>query len=614
MNSNNLTINTIESLFPLNAEQNTQLTNLLQSLNADQTLWLAGYLAGYSASRQENRTSEQLTILYGSMTGNAEDLAKLAAEKASRLGFQPIIKSISECDAQDLPKLGRLLLIVSTYGDGAPATPAKELHRQLFGPDAPELDKLAYAVLALGDSTYPLFCQAGLDFDQQLEKLGAKRVQTLHLGDYDVAKTAPDWLDKTLPLFKNETESAVKPGFALVKPKKTKGPKSVLNIRDIRLPKSVKTTVLPSKSHPFPAPVLEKYNLHGPDSDRQTLHLVLKTDVPGMDFKPGDAAGVLPLNHPDLIREWLEVTGFDGQSTVRYQDTEGKLEDFLRRSVELSKITPDVVKKYRNLCTSEEFLQLADDKTALSNYLKGRDIIDLLTDFPVAEPNPENLLSVLRPLQPRYYSIASSPLEHPGELHLTVGVVAFEQAGRSRKGTCSSYLSDVRIENEHIPVFIEPNTHFRLPEDHSVPIVMISAGTGIAPFRAFVQHRAHSEQAGKSWLFFGNRYRESEFLYREEWEKHLQSGALTRLDTAFSRDGKEKRYVQHCLSENAAELYQWLDEGAHIYLCGDMNGFANDVQEALAQVVAEQGKMTIGEAETYLEELQNSKRFQMDVY
>jgi len=605
------------TIFPLTTEQYNHIEALLKSMDSQQLTWLAGYFAGLSASStlfQTNTTpKKELTILYGSLTGKGEEVATMAATKAKQLGMQVCLQDMAEFSAHDLMHTVNLLMVVSTHGKGEPPFPAKGLHDYLFSKHAPRLNALNYTVLALGDSSYDYFCKVGIEFDQQLEKLGATKLSPLLLGDVDVDSTAPSWLDEALPLYENGQPVTSGPTFSYMK--KGVGKKATTSyVKNGNFVTPPKRKPLPSKSHPFSAPVLEKFNLHGAGSERSTIHMELKADVPGMSYKPGDSAGVIPINPPDLVNEILKITAFKGTQIVYFNDKKRSLEKILRDSVELSRATPDVVKKYLAICPLESLHTLAEDKVKLTEYLTDRDIVDLLTDFPTNGLTPETFLSVLRPLQPRLYSISSSPLENPGVLHLTVGVVNYEKYGRARKGTCSSYLSEVKLEDEHVSVYIESNLHFRLPEDPSKPIIMLGAGTGIAPYRAFVQHRRHLENPGKSWLFFGNRHRKTEFLYEKEWEQHLQSGALTRMDVAFSRDGNEKKYVQHCLQEHAVEVFQWLEEGAHLYLCGDMNGFATDVQQTLIHIIAEQSSRSPEEAETYLDDLQYAGRFQLDVY
>jgi sulfite reductase (NADPH) flavoprotein alpha-component len=602
---------------PLSSDQYAHFAALLPSLNSQQASWLAGYFASLSTLtgkvHSEAEREKELTILYGSMTGKAEEIASLAASKAKQNGIKVRLLDMADFSANDLVHAEDLLVVVSTHGKGEPPFPAKGLHDYLFSNRAPKLSNVKYAVLALGDSSYDSFCKVGIEFDQQLEKLGATRLSPILLGDVDVDSTAPTWLEQALPLYNDGTTLNAGPAYSFMK-KGLKKNTAVSFVKNSSFVPPPKKKPLPSKSFPFSAPVLEKFNLHGAKSERSTIHLELKADVPGMTYQPGDSAGVIPVNSAELVHEVLIVTGFKDTKKVLYKDQKRSFEKILRDSVELSKVTLDVVKKYLALGQQNALQSLMEDRVKLAEYTAGRDIVDLLSDFPLDGLTPESLLSALRPLQPRFYSIASSPLETPGVLHLTVGVVNYEKAGRARKGTCSSYLSEILLEDEQVPIFIEPNLHFRLPENPSTPIIMMGAGTGIAPFRAFVQHRAHLENPGKSWLFFGNRYRETEFLYENEWEKHLASGALTQLDVAFSRDENEKKYVQHCLLERAAEVFQWLEEGAHLYLCGDMNGFATDVQQTLIQLIATQSQRSLDEAETYLDNLQYAGRFQLDVY
>jgi len=369
-----------------------------------------------------------------------------------------------------------------------------------------------------------------------------------------------------------------------------------------------------SKKNPFSAPVFEKILLHGKGSKRQTLHIELSTEnAPGLEYEPGDAAGVLPVNSVELIGEVLAETGLNAGEIVTVNGSKKKLEEALYRDVELSKITVDVVARYLAIAPDEKLQKLSEDSEKFKEYLDGRDIVDLLHDFPY-DIDAENLIKILRPLQPRYYSISSSPKAFPGELHLTVGVVNYENAGREKRGTCSTFLSEVGVEDEKVPVFIESNPGFRLPEDDETPIIMVGAGTGIAPYRAFVQHRELADKPGKSWLFFGNRNFETEFLYQTEWHDFLKTGALTNMDVAFSRDGDKKVYVQDRLLEKAPEVYKWLEEGAHFYICGDMKNMARHVQDTLVKIVEKEGIMSKEHAQEYVNNLEKDRRLQLDVY
>ena len=592
----------------LSAEQLELLTKLTGSLSKEQQIWVAGYLAGFSERNGEQisqqveiaTTSAQsvLTILYGSRTGNGERLAKKAKILAEAQGLNVVLKNMETYRTRDLQAEKNLLVIVSTHGEGVPPFSAQELHGFIFGKRAPKLEGVNFAVLALGDSSYFQFCKTGRDFDEQLEKLGAKRLVPVLTCDLDFEQPADEWIKSTLNSFGGELVNGSQGSTA--------NQVTASNEINTETPKY-------SKKNPFKAPVYEKITLHGKPSERQTLHLELATDDKGLTYEPGDSAGVIPLNPPELINEVLKVTGLNGEEELEVNGVKTTLYDSLRRNFELSKITPDVASRYLAFAPNTKLKKLIENASKFKEYLYGRDIVDLFQDFPAKVTSAE-LSKLLRPIQPRSYSISSSPLACPGELHLTVSVVNYEQSGRAKRGACSSYLSEVAVEDEHVPIFIESNPNFRLPKNEETPIVMIGAGTGIAPYRAFVQHRELSEKRGKSWLFFGNRNFETEFLYQAEWQNFLKSGALTKMNVAFSRDGSKKEYVQDRLIENSKELFRWLQEGAHFYICGDMNKMAGDVQKALVKIIEKEGDLNNESALEYVTNMQKEKRLQLDVY
>lgn len=590
-------------------EQTALLHQFSSTINKQQALWLSGYFAGLSAADQTaeitiNQPAEtsaaptQLTILYGSRTGNGEGLAKIAQKMANELGYQATLRNMADYKTRDLQNEKNLLVIVSTHGEGEAPFAAKEMYEFIFGKRAPKLNNLNFTVLGLGDSSYFHFCKTGIDFDNQLEKLGAKRIHSRATLDVDFAETAEKWLNDAIKAFggSTETKPVSNPKFSVVASAPQKEAAAI------------------TKSNPFKAPVLDKVGLHGRSSDRQTIHIELSTENdPGLSYQPGDAAGIVPVNTTELINEVLAVTGLDAGETITINGKARKLEEALHKDLELSRITVDVVKRYLEIYPNVALATLTADAGKFKSYLDGRDVVDLFTDYP-ADISAESLAKILRPLQPRYYSISSSPKAFPGEVHLTVGVVQYHHAGRDKKGTCSNYLSDVLIDDETVPVFIEPNPGFRLPDNDQTPIIMVGAGTGIAPYRAFVQHRELADNAGKSWLFFGNRNFETEFLYQTEWQDYLKSGALTRMDVAFSRDGDKKVYVQDKLWENGEEIYQWLEEGAHFYICGDMKNMARAVQDNLLKIVEKHGLLSKEQAQEYVDNLEKTRRLQLDVY
>ncbi len=593
----------------LSDEQTDLLIKLTTSLSNEQLTWVSGYLAGFSARNQSPAQTLQsttpttiakttLTILYGSRTGNGEGLAKKAQLLAEEQGIKAVLKNMADYRPRDLQSEQNLLVIVSTHGEGVPPFSAAELHGFIFGKRAPKLDSVRFAVLALGDSSYFQFCKTGKDFDEQLEQLGATRTAPLIACDVDFEQPAEEWLNKTLTCFKGDDFDN-----SLTAPQTQTLYSAGINSGSVQF----------TKKNPFKASVYEKIALHGKGSERQTFHIELATDVSGLEYEPGDSVGVIPVNPHVLIEEVLKCTSLNGDEEVEMNGVKTTLYESLHRNFELSKITADVVKRYLAFSPNNKLQEIAERSEKLRDYLYGRDIVDLFQDFP-AKVMAADLTQLLRPLQPRSYSISSSPKANPGELHLTVGEVKYEYSGRRKRGACSTFLAKVDVENEQVPIFIESNPNFRLPKDAATPIVMIGAGTGIAPYRAFVQHRELSENRGKSWLFFGNRNFETEFLYQTEWQRFLKTGALTRMDVAFSRDGEKKKYVQHQLIENSAELFKWLKDGAHVYICGDMNKMAGDVQAAIVKIIEKEGSMNTKGALEYVNNLQKEKRLQLDVY
>ena len=587
---------------PLTAEQFETFRLLTSSLNEVQLAWMSGYLAAVTAQNRvqisapvKNEINNStglipITILYGSRTGNGEGLAKKAQKLAVEFGLAATIKNMDDYKPRDLQSEKNLLVIVSTHGEGEPPFAAKELHQFIFGKRASRLENVNFAVLGLGDSSYFKYCQTGKDFDLQLEKLGAKRLADAGNCDVDFQETADQWLRTTLPLFAGSTIDKVSASL------------------DKNIDKTASQNY--SKKNPYQAELLEKINLHGRGSERQTLHIELDADL---EFEPGDSAGIMPVNSSAIVNELLSATGLNSDEKVEIKGSTISLFDSLRLEFELSKITIDVVKRYLEFAPNKQLASIAQSQENLQEYLNGRDIVDLFNDFPV-KLSAQDLIKLLRPLQPRLYSIASSPKANPGELHLAVSVVEYENGGRNHRGTCSNYLSDFEGTESKIPVFIEKNPNFRLPENDETPIIMVGAGTGIAPYRAFVQHREQAEKQGKSWLFFGNRNFESEFLYQTDWQKFLKSGALSKMDVAFSRDTDKQVYVQHKLQENATEIYRWLEDGAHFYICGDMKKMASDVQNTLVSIVENQGAMSNESALDYVNKMQKEKRLQLDVY
>lgn len=607
---------TNDNLLPLSAEQFKLLSELTNSLTPEQINWLSGYFAGLSAqsfkatpaSEKPTKTfvlptpiatkpasqGKPLTILYGSRTGNGEGVAKQAVKNATALGFDVKLKSMESYKNNDLKGETNLLVIVSTHGEGEPPFQAKTFHEFLFSKRAPRLDGINFSVLALGDSSYLKFCQTGIEIDGRLEELGAKRISPRVDCDVNFRAQALQWITDSLDSLRDTKSESTATSPEIISEETESSP-------------------IHGKHNPFQAQVLEKTFLHGRDSNRQTLHVELSLENSGLTYEPGDSLGVFATNPPELVEHLLETVKLSPSDEIIFENEKTTLSDSLFKNYELTQITPDVLNRYAKLTDNNKIKEILQSTDSVKEFIYGKDLVDLFTLFP-EKLNAEQFTSLLRPIQPRLYSISSSPLAVPDEVHLTVGVVKYKNGDRKKTGLCSVFLSDRTEENESAPVFVEKNNNFRLPENPQTPIIMVGAGTGIAPYRAFVQHREMSENSGKSWLIFGNRHSESEFLYQLEWQRHLREGSLTRLDVAFSRDSDEKVYVQNRIQEHGKLLFDWLESGAHFYVCGDMKKMAHDVHNELLAAVQKHGGMSKEAAEAYVLSLQHQRRYQTDVY
>ncbi len=581
---------------PFAADQRQTLIALLSSFDSNQKSWLSGFLAaagsGVPSTVSAPATAGKLTVLFGTESGNSETLADRAVKEARKRGYQAEMKNMSELAPPALAKLSNLLVIVSTWGDGDPPETAAAFYEEFMASDAP-LGALAYSVCALGDTAYEKFCQTGRDIDAKLEQLGAKRISGRQDCDVDYEEAFSAWLDLALASF---PPSAAAPVAAVAAPA---------------------SAVEYGKRHPFPSEVVGVVNLNGKGSSKETLHLELSLAGSGMSYEPGDALAVVPVNAPDVVRAVIDAAKLGGAEEVDVKGIGRKLlADALREDFDITTLSRNVLTRIAETTGSPKLRELLaeDAKDRLKTYANGREIIDALHDFAPSGLSAEALAGIFRKLPPRLYSIASSPLAHPDQVHLTVAAVRYETHGRQRKGVCSTYLADLVKPGDAAAVFIQPNRNFRLPEDPSTPIIMVGPGTGIAPFRAFVEHRAALGAKGKSWLFMGDQHYLYDFLYQLEWQDHLKSGALTRLDVAFSRDQPEKVYVQHRMRERSKEIYAWLERGAHFYVCGDASRMAADVHETLVAIVAEQAATSRESAGEYVENLKKTKRYQRDVY
>ncbi|MDW5375792.1 assimilatory sulfite reductase (NADPH) flavoprotein subunit [Halomonas sp. HP20-15] len=589
---------------PLTDEQAAEVNRLVARLSGDQRTWLSGYLAGLQAVSGEARapreaTAEQhtLTILYGSETGNAESVAQQAGEQALARGLPARVVDMADYKARELRDERLLLVVTATHGEGDPPDPALDFYEFLHGRKAPKLAEARFAVLALGDSSYEHFCQTGRDLDARFEALGAQRLIERVDCDVDFDEAAGQWIERALDAVGEHIVEA--PASAM--------PAAVAEPAGVSY----------DRHNPFQAEVLENQILNGRGSEKATHHIELSLEGSGIDYRPGDILCLMPRNREEVAAELLEALSLDPQQTVPSHAGERPLAEALRDDYEITTLTPAFVEAYAELAEAEALhALLAEGKRGdLMAYLHGRHIIDVINEHPLSGGlDAETLLGMMRRLQPREYSIASSHLANPGEVHVTVAAVRYESHGRQRHGVASTFLAEQAEPGETVPVYLRRNKHFRLPENPDTPIVMIGPGTGVAPFRAFLEEREVSGAGGANWLFFGNPHFRTDFLYQTEWQRWLKDGLLTRMDVAFSRDGPEKVYVQDRLRERGAELYRWLEDGAHVYVCGDAERMAPDVHAALVEIVAEHGGHSFEQAGEYLKQLTRDRRYQRDVY
>ncbi|ASX10884.1 sulfite reductase [NADPH] flavoprotein alpha-component [Aeromonas dhakensis] len=590
----------LTNLTPLSDEQQRQLSQALSTLNTQQLAWVSGYLYGLSQAGSQPAVtgaaaatpSGSLTILYGSQTGNAKGVASAIKAQAEARGLPVTLTSMADYKPKQLKKETHLLVVVSTYGEGEPPESAVDLYEQLKKGKVGKLEGLKFAVLGLGDSSYEFFCQTGKDFDSLLTKAGADRVHELASLDVDYQDAAKAWGEQAL----NAIAATLSAGPA---------GSSVASAVQQAVGHSQY-----SKENPFPARLSVNQKITGRDSTKDIRHIEISLEESGIRYQPGDALGIWFDNDADLVGEVLALAHLSGdEATAR-----GSLREVLSRELELTRLHGGFITGLAEISDNAALKDLAGDKAQVNALVASAQVVDVLKRFPTAL-TAEQLLGLLRPLTPRLYSIASSQSEVEEEVHLTVGVVRYPQEdGTVRSGAASSYLADRLPEDAEVRVFVEHNDNFRLPANPDTPVIMVGPGTGIAPFRAFLQEREAQGADGKNWLFFGNPHFTQDFLYQVEWQRYVKSGLLSKISLAFSRDQANKIYVQDRLREAGLELYQWLEAGAHFYVCGDANHMAKDVQEALLDVIAEHGHKSREEAEEYLSELRRAKRYQRDVY
>jgi sulfite reductase (NADPH) flavoprotein alpha-component len=572
---------------PFPADQIAALNRIMGNATAEQRAWLGGFLAGHQAANLAQAApaparKAALTILYATESGNAEALAGAARKSAARLGFAARTVDMADTTPAEIARAENLLILASTWGEGDPPERATDFMRALLAEDAPRFDKTRFAVLALGDRAYVNFCQTGRQIDERLAALGGRRVTDRIECDLDYDADAAAWLDRALHEIAPEPEGA-----------------AVIHVDFART-----ATEAPSRQAPFDAEITEHVNLNGSRSSTRTVHLELSVAGAALAYEPGDAIGVVPSNDPALVEQVLHAAGLAG---------DGDLHTALRERYDITTLTRPQIAAYAALTQDATLGALANDEAALAAFMAGRQVIDLLDAAPHRLTGAQ-LTSLLRPLPPRLYSVASSRKTTPDEAHLLVAAVEYDAHGRQRKGVASKDMIERRKAGGTLRVYLKPYPHFRLPADPDRPVIMVGPGTGVAPFRGFMQERDAIGAKGKNWLFFGGRNFTHDFLYQLEWQDLLKRGVLSRLDVAFSRDRRGKIYVQHRMWEARDELFGWLRDGAALYVCGDAKAMAKDVHATLLRIAAEQGGMAPEAAEAWLGELRRAGRYLRDVY
>lgn len=612
---------------PFNQEQVDLLNRLVPSLTDSQQIWLTGYLFARQASAgpltisadvqavsegaavaevisaiSQPAVSREVTVLFGSQTGNCQRVATSLSRKLEEQGLQVTLAPMNKFKTNNLKKVENLFLVVSTHGEGEPPDNAKSFHEFLYSKRAPQLENVSFSVLSLGDTSYEFFCQTGKDFDQRLEELGAKRLVPRVDCDLDYDEAVAGWSAEVISSLNDRLNAASGTTAAIAQTSSETAPEQSAY----------------SRNNPFKAEVLANINLNGRGSDRETRHLELSLEGSNLQYEPGDSLGIYPENHPELVDAIIKQMNWNAEEVVPINKSgeQGSLREALLKYYEITALTKPLITQAAELTSNSALRELLaqGQEQALRSYINGRDLLDLLQDFEPWQGSAKQFVAILRKLPARLYSIASSFKANEDEVHLTVRAVRYESHGRERYGVCSVHCAERVQPGDSLPIYIQQNPNFKLPADTNTPIIMIGPGTGVAPFRAFLEEREEIGAEGKSWLFYGDRHFVTDFLYQTDWQRMLKDGVLTKLDVAFSRDTEEKVYVQHRLLQKSRELFEWLQAGAYVYICGDEKHMAHDVHTALLTVIEQEGGLSAEQAAAYLTDMQDQQRYQRDVY
>jgi sulfite reductase (NADPH) flavoprotein alpha-component len=581
-----MSLSPIPKTAPFAEEEIELLNRVVGTATSTQRVWLAGFLAGLEASTTAPQPSapsvaaEPLTIVYATESGNSEKLAADLAKAARKNGLKPTVVDMADLDVATLASARRLLVIAATWGEGEPPARAARVYDELMGERAPQLDGIEFGVLALGDSAYAEFCATGRTIDQRLAALGGKRMIERVDCDLDFATPASRWIEQAVS---------------------TLAPRDAMQANVITVDFGAKPGGA-AEAEPVEAEVTEQINLNSSRSAKETIHLELAFDGAAPAYKPGDSLDIYPKNDPAYVEALLKSAGLASDDALRTEFISGR---------DVTTLSLKSLEAHVSATGDGRIKSLLESSEAKS-WIAGRQLIDLLDRFPGAL-SAEQLRALTRPLAPRAYSIASSRAEVGDEAHLLISAVRYETHGRTRKGVASTYVAERLKKGGRLRVKLRPNKHFALPSSDR-DIIMIGPGTGIAPFRAFVQERRATGASGRSWLFFGDRNFRHDFLYQLEWQEALADKSLTRMDAAFSRDQPEKVYVHHGLWKRRRDVIDWLDGGAFLYVCGDAKSMAKDVREALVRAYADVKVIAPESAERAVAEFERNKRYMQDVY
>ncbi len=570
------------------------IEDIIKDLSANQLNAIGNHILQLSKNKTPSLSSpSQLTILYGSQTGNSRSIAEELYEEMKNHNIQSSLQSMGKFREKEIKQIQNLLVIVSTQGEGDPPDDALNLVEYLNSNKAPKLNSMNFGVLGLGDTSYEHFCKTGKDFDAKLEQLGATRILERVDLDVDFEEDSNKWISSAIstlePLVKNEVEE-------------------IINFEIEAEPIEKKYT----RKNPLTATILTNQKITGRNSQKNIRHIEIDLDGSGLKYEPGDSLGVWFQNDPITIGLLLKNLKINPDTIIQINGEPYTISDALSEIYEITQLHPGFVEKYAKLTKDKKLISISSDKKILSEFVNNRQVIDVVHEYPYTI-TANDLISMLRKLTPRLYSIASSQTEFEDEVHLTVAVVEYDAFGLSHLGGASGHLYNLK-ENEFLKIYTQSSDHFKLPSNSDTPIIMIGPGTGIAPFRAFLQERYSTNAKGKNWLFFGNPHFTEDFLYQTELQNYLDNGFLEKIDLAFSRDQKEKIYVQHKMLENSNKFNNWIKNGAYVYVCGDESKMAKDVHEALIEILKKENNISFEESEKLLDQLRKDGRYLRDVY